>query len=359
VIVKTVGRGQDNNIVVNDAKVSRVHLQMVQDDNGNISVVDLGSANGTYVNGKRIASETRLKAGDELCIGDTPLPWQNYFPAKAPQVAPAELQKQSTPSPVPTKRNLKWIYIGGGVLALMLLVGGFFILHNNQKNELKQKEDEGQMLKLENELKDAEKEAIKLEAEYAHALREASSAKSKHEKDSLNSIVAEKAQMVTEAKNMVTTLTKDKKEMEDKLNAAQTKLNQAEAQLNATKAEKEKAEKEKADAMKQIDNEKSKTKDAVLQAQLTTEFYKQLNEMRDDKGKLQEACKKLNIPHNKKDGKDKLYKGIVALFDKAKDNATRQKYVNALKGKPTKQTEKQEAPDTDNGDEKGQTPTAQ
>jgi pSer/pThr/pTyr-binding forkhead associated (FHA) protein len=35
------------------------------------SVVDLGSTNGTFVNGERIAMETRLSPGDEVAVGST------------------------------------------------------------------------------------------------------------------------------------------------------------------------------------------------------------------------------------------------------------------------------------------------
>lgn len=42
--VITIGRSSDNNIVINDAKVSRTHLQLVQNDSGICSVVDLNSA---------------------------------------------------------------------------------------------------------------------------------------------------------------------------------------------------------------------------------------------------------------------------------------------------------------------------
>ena len=74
--VITIGRSTENNdIVVNDEKVSRNHLQMVMDDNGNYSVVDLGSTNGTYVNGRRISGEVRLQPNDEVRIGQTVLPW--------------------------------------------------------------------------------------------------------------------------------------------------------------------------------------------------------------------------------------------------------------------------------------------
>ncbi len=107
-IVKTIGRGQNNNIVVYDDKVSRIHLQMIQDDRGNISVVDVGSTNGTFVNGIRIAGETRLKAGDELRIGDTSLPWQNYFNESIPSPPISSTSSAPVPQTPAPKRNQTW-----------------------------------------------------------------------------------------------------------------------------------------------------------------------------------------------------------------------------------------------------------
>lgn len=129
-IVKTIGRGSDNNIVVNDENVSRVHIQMVQDDYGNISVVDLGSTNGTFVNGTRITGETHLKPGDEVRIGDTKLPWQQYFHTK--QQTPPSIRQ--THSQIP-KQNMAWIYIIGGVLLVLLFVGGVLIFNIKKENE--------------------------------------------------------------------------------------------------------------------------------------------------------------------------------------------------------------------------------
>ena len=74
--VITVGRSKECNVVVNDEKASRVHLQLVQDDNGNVSVVDLGSTNGTWVNDKRIVGEMRLNQGDRIRVGNTLLQLQ-------------------------------------------------------------------------------------------------------------------------------------------------------------------------------------------------------------------------------------------------------------------------------------------
>lgn len=97
--VITIGRSSECSVVINDVKVSRVHAQLVQDDEGRISVVDLGSTNGTKVNGKRIAGEMRLSPGDELRVGDTVLPWQNYMatiPSQGFQPVMANAQSSKT-----------------------------------------------------------------------------------------------------------------------------------------------------------------------------------------------------------------------------------------------------------------------
>lgn len=66
-VANVVGRKSDCALRIPTADVSRQHCEIkVLDDE--ITVRDLGSANGTYVNGKRIA-EAILKPGDELAIG--------------------------------------------------------------------------------------------------------------------------------------------------------------------------------------------------------------------------------------------------------------------------------------------------
>ena len=76
--VITIGRSQENDVVIDDYKVSRIHLQIVQNDYGNYSVVDLNSANGTFVNGERITGEYYLQTSDIVKIGNTVLPWLSY-----------------------------------------------------------------------------------------------------------------------------------------------------------------------------------------------------------------------------------------------------------------------------------------
>lgn len=54
-----------------DSEISRVHSRVYHDPSGQLIVEDLGSTNGTFVNGNRIAAATPLRAGDQLRVGQT------------------------------------------------------------------------------------------------------------------------------------------------------------------------------------------------------------------------------------------------------------------------------------------------
>jgi class 3 adenylate cyclase len=66
----TVGRGEDAGFVVEDPEMSRLHAVFRQGDEG-IEVEDLGSLNGTWVNGSRIGKATLLAPGDVVDLGLT------------------------------------------------------------------------------------------------------------------------------------------------------------------------------------------------------------------------------------------------------------------------------------------------
>ena len=68
-----IGRGEANDIRLQYSWVSRQHAMIQQDSNGIYSLVDLGSSNGTFVNGKRIHAICRLSPGDRIGIGQTSL----------------------------------------------------------------------------------------------------------------------------------------------------------------------------------------------------------------------------------------------------------------------------------------------
>ncbi len=74
-----LGREKGNAIVVADQKVSRHHASMIPIDDTFI-LSDLGSANGTYINGVSIAQPTRLKNNDQIGIGDTTFLFTHHQP---------------------------------------------------------------------------------------------------------------------------------------------------------------------------------------------------------------------------------------------------------------------------------------
>ncbi len=67
--VITIGRGNANDLVLNDSSVSRFHAVIKQTDDGRVVIADRGSTNGVVLNGRRIAGETELRNGDHNRIG--------------------------------------------------------------------------------------------------------------------------------------------------------------------------------------------------------------------------------------------------------------------------------------------------
>jgi hypothetical protein len=66
-----IGRAPDNDVVLRDARVSRRHARIVADGE-RYAIEDLGSSNGTYVDGER-TPRAPIAAGTTLVLGDTHL----------------------------------------------------------------------------------------------------------------------------------------------------------------------------------------------------------------------------------------------------------------------------------------------
>jgi pSer/pThr/pTyr-binding forkhead associated (FHA) protein len=112
----TVGRGRDVDLVLADELVSRRHARVSQSATGAV-VEDLGSRNGTFVNGNQIFGPTRLEPGDQLQLGVTlvelrsarqiaerpsavqPVPPPLARPAQAPAYLPADLEVDPASTP--------------------------------------------------------------------------------------------------------------------------------------------------------------------------------------------------------------------------------------------------------------------
>ncbi len=65
-----IGRGADCQLILDDDYVSTRHARVVAGETG-LYIEDLGSTNGTYVNGARITAPTAISMSDTLRIGKT------------------------------------------------------------------------------------------------------------------------------------------------------------------------------------------------------------------------------------------------------------------------------------------------
>ena len=132
-----IGRDATTGVAIDDAEVSRKHARMTF-QGGKYVIEDLGSTNGTFVNGQRLVSATVLKPGDVVSLGEQIVLMYEGLSAdsgatvigrKAPRPATAV----ATPSPAPQfyapppaaaggppSKNLP-IFIGVGVVAFICL----------------------------------------------------------------------------------------------------------------------------------------------------------------------------------------------------------------------------------------------
>lgn len=337
--VITIGRSTDNNdVVVNDEKVSRNHLQMVMDDNGNYAVVDLGSTNGTYVNGQRISGEVRLQPSDEVRIGQTILPWQNYFvtSSQSPTVNPPLLPQPHKPK--------TWLYIVIGA-ALLLMIGGgvaWKIYHDKQKEKIEQeeKDKEYQEQQLEQKASDARVEAARLSEEAEKAAKEAAeaakiAAETKSEKD--KAFAEEMRIKAEEANRLAQQKEAEWKKMKSDLDEANKAKEAAVQQSKEAAKAKDNAEKDAAAAKTEAAQAKKAKEEAEKAAQQTKEFYILVSEIPYVSGDFKEICDELGYKRGLFDDNKDI---LLEKFDKA-NNTERQRIINAIKKVRGKQTKKE------------------
>ncbi len=69
----TIGRSDDNHFVIKDRCMSRNHAMLQYTEAGDYYLIDLGSSNGTFVNGRRVTIPTTIHHGDTITFGQTEL----------------------------------------------------------------------------------------------------------------------------------------------------------------------------------------------------------------------------------------------------------------------------------------------
>lgn len=94
----TAGRQDDCHLRIRSSQVSRKHCELFE-KHGLLLVKDLGSSNGTFVNGKKIDGQRVMEPGDELSIGPITFRIEKIgqpIPAKPSDVAPAAKKSSDT-----------------------------------------------------------------------------------------------------------------------------------------------------------------------------------------------------------------------------------------------------------------------
>lgn len=100
----TLGRHPNNTVQVLDRIVSKEHCHLDMIDGGRFILRDLGSLNGTYVNGERV-TERILHPGDEIMLGSTRIIFDaDAAPPRGPVTAPQRPQALAHPA-VPVQQR--------------------------------------------------------------------------------------------------------------------------------------------------------------------------------------------------------------------------------------------------------------
>jgi hypothetical protein len=146
--VTLMGRDVTNDISLGDPEVSRQHARLTRTPGGYV-LEDLGSTNGSFVNGERLVAPRVLVAGDLLGMGENvTLSFEGASPETAETVmgeavqhgaapTPEVLQEAiSRPTPVPVAEaepsdgggSKRWLLAGAGCLGLLILCGATLFL---------------------------------------------------------------------------------------------------------------------------------------------------------------------------------------------------------------------------------------
>ena len=151
-----IGRDATNDISINDAEVSRRHARLTF-QGGKYILEDMGSTNGTYVNGQRLTGPRVLKPGEVVSLGEQivfvfesiggdpgatiasprkavstkPPQQQPFVPPPPPQAYVGSVPAGPAPTPstlplTPKKNNPLPFVIGIGVLLLICACVAFF-----------------------------------------------------------------------------------------------------------------------------------------------------------------------------------------------------------------------------------------
>lgn len=149
----SIGRDSSNEVAINDAEISRRHARLTF-QGGKYVLEDLGSTNGTFVNGQRLTGPRVLKPGEVISLGEqivfvyeavetdpgATMVSQRKPAAPRPPAAPPPAPRQyagqvpaSPPAGMPAKKTkIAPIAIGiGAVVLICLCIGALWYIDRN------------------------------------------------------------------------------------------------------------------------------------------------------------------------------------------------------------------------------------
>lgn len=94
-----IGREEGCDLTLEDEKVSRRHCALTPNADGTVTLEDLGSSNGTFVNGARISAPVVLRGDEEVRVGSTVLRAEGERATRATVVGAPATVVASSPSP--------------------------------------------------------------------------------------------------------------------------------------------------------------------------------------------------------------------------------------------------------------------
>lgn len=106
----SLGRSSANDIVLPSAKISRNHASIHRQGPGEFWITDLGSQNGTYVNGRLLVQPQRLQSGDRLGFGDDEFQFQQ--PTDADYPPHSHEDETSARTVVDIRQRTCWLLVG-------------------------------------------------------------------------------------------------------------------------------------------------------------------------------------------------------------------------------------------------------
>jgi hypothetical protein len=123
-----LGREEGLDVTIRDPEVSRRHTRITW-QSGNYHIEDLGSTNGTFLNGAMVTGPQALQSGDTIGVGQTLLVFQSQIAATQAQPAPSPAQQPAPPPPAPAappqrqqRRRGRCLLWGCGCLILLGLL---------------------------------------------------------------------------------------------------------------------------------------------------------------------------------------------------------------------------------------------